>query len=485
METKKAKALQGIEQKKENLIALSNAIWDHPEIRYTEYGSMELLCRFLEKEGFTVEKGIANIPTAFRATFGSGHPFMGFLGEYDALDGLSQKPGITHPEALVPGGKGHGCGHNLLGTGCVAAAMGVKAYLEENHLPGTVIFFGCPAEEGGSGKSFMARDGVFDGLDMAFSWHPEAWNEVLVGGSLANHQVLYEFYGKASHASGAPEKGRSALDAVQLMDTGVEYLREHMIDTARIHYAILDAGGKSPNVVPPFASVLYLIRAPRNEQVQELNNRVDEIAQGAALMTRTRVEKKFIKACSSLMDNTVMEEALQKNLEGIEREAYTPEELELAHALSVSAGGQKMDLEKLLENYDRSHRMEVRKLLAPYAKATVNDFIMPLKDRENMLKASTDVGDVSWICPCAIFTVATWPAGVTPHTWQAVSLGKSTFAQKGMFFAGKVMAGTAIDFLEHPEMLENAKEELKSRVGEQGYVAPIPADVKPQIPEKH
>lgn len=483
MMTKK-EALSVIDQKREKICAVSDAVWESPETLYTEYVSAEILCRFLEEEGFEVKKGLAGIPTAFSGSFGHGKPVIGFLGEFDALDGLSQKAGITRKEAIVPNGKGHGCGHNLLGAGCLAAVLAVKEYLTGNKLEGTVVFFGCPAEEGGSGKSFMARDGVFDEVDFALAWHPGTFNYVHVGGSLANTQALYQFHGISSHAAIAPEIGRSALDAVELMNTGVQYLREHIIDQARIHYALTDAGGRLPGVVQPYSEVLYLIRAPRNEQVREISERVDAIAEGAAKMTGTTVEKRFVKACSSIVDNTVLEEALQDNLETIPRDAYTEEETAFAEEIFRTNREQRLDVEEYLGKYDKGRREMIQNLLEPFLTAPVNDFVLPLQDRESCLMASSDVGDVCWICPCAHINTVTWPAGTQAHTWQAVAMGKSSFAKKGMLYAGKVMAGAAIDMLNDPARLEKAKEEFKRRIGPEGYIPPIPKDIKPPIPEQ-
>ena len=352
-------------------------------------------------------------------------------------------------------------------------------YLEKNQKEGTVIYFGCPGEEGGSGKSFMARDGVFDKLDCAITWHPSDSNQVSVGSSLANYQVIYRYYGTAAHAAACPEMGRSALDAVELMNTGVQYLREHMIQEARIHYAITNTGGYSPNVVQPYAEVLYLIRAPKNAQVKELFERVNDIAKGAALMTGTRMEMQFVKACSNLVDNTVLEEILQKNLESIEREPYTAEELDFAKRISETYGGNKLDIQELLKRYEKSKKKSVEAIFTAHKDDVLSDFIVPLMDVETGMAGSTDVGDVSWVCPTAQINTVTDAAGTPGHSWQEVAQGKSSIAHKGMLFAGKVMAGAVIDLLENQELIEEAKEELTKRVGSEGYIPPIPKDIRP------
>ena len=475
----KQEALKSIERERMNICQASDRVWENPETAFQEFKSVGILCELLEKEGFKVERDLAGIKTAFSGTYGHGKPVIGFLGEFDALSGLSQMEGTTEKKAIADGEPGHGCGHNLLGAGSVAAAVAMKEYLEKNGKEGTVVFFGCPGEEGGSGKGFMARDGVFDNLDCAISWHPGDKNAVTVGSSLANYQIFYRFYGTASHAAACPELGRSGLDAVELMNTGVQYLREHVIQEARIHYAITNTGGYSPNVVQPFAEVLYLIRAPKTGQVQEIFERINDIAKGAALMTGTKMEMQFVKACSNLVDNTTMEEVLQKNLEEIEREPYTEEELRFAEEIAATYGGKKLDMEEILARYEKSRKAHVEEVLTPYLNTVFNDCIVPLMDVETSMAGSTDVGDVSWVCPTAQITTVTVAAGTPGHSWQEVTQGKSSVAHKGMIFAGKVMAGAAIDLLENPKLIEAAKEELKKRLGGGKYVPPIPKDVKP------
>ena len=475
----KEQALMAIDREKSVLTDASDRVWNVPETAFQEFKSTEILCELLEKEGFAVEKNLAGIATAFSGRFGSGKPVIGFLGEYDALSGLSQVEDLFEKKPIADGEPGHGCGHNLLGVGSVAAAIAMKEYLEKNGKEGTVVFYGCPGEEGGSGKGFMARDGVFDELDFAVSWHPSDLNEVVVGSSLANYQIYYRFYGVSSHAAGCPELGRSALDAVELMNTGVQYLREHVIQEARIHYAITNTGGFSPNVVQPFAEVLYLIRAPKNDQVKEIYERINDIARGAALMTGTRMEMQFVKACSNLVDNTTMEEVMQKNLESIEFEPYTEEELAYAKQMQDTFGGSKLNIQDILKRYEKSHKAMVEEVLTPHLNDVICTAILPLMDTETPMAGSTDVGDVSWVCPTVQVNVCTEAFGTPGHSWQIVAQGKSTIAHKGMVFAGKVMAATAIDMYENPELIDKAKEELAKRVGPEGYVAPIPAGIRP------
>ena len=477
---KKEFVLKAVADKKALIVDVSDKIFDYAEVGFHEFKTAKLYEEVLKKEGFQVEMGVGGMPTAFKAVYGSGKPVIGFLAEYDALPELSQEGGCTmRKKAAGDNPDGHGCGHNLLGAGAMAAALAVKAYIEEHPEAGTVILFGCPSEEKGDGKAIMAREGVFDGVDAAFTWHPGDKNVVSVGSSLANYQIIYRFYGQASHAAACPELGRSALDAVELMNTGVQYLREHIIQEARIHYAITNTGGYSPNVVQPYSEVLYLIRAPKNSQVKEIYERVNDIARGAALMTGTKMELQFVKACSNLVDNTVMEEIMQKNLEEIEREPYTAEEIEFARKIGETFGGNHVDIQDVLVRYEKSRKAAVEQFLAPHADDVINDFIVPLMDTEECLKGSTDVGDVSWVCPTAQINAVTEAAGTPGHSWQMVSQGKSSIAHKGMQFAGKVMAGTVIDMLEKPELIEEAKKELRRRVGAEGYIPPIPEGIRP------
>ena len=462
----KSEALKAVDRERGPVCEASDKIWDQPETAFQEFHSTDILCELLEKEGFKVERNLAGIATAFSGTYGFGKPVVGILGEFDALSGLSQESQSLKKIAMEDGAPGHGCGHNLLGTGSVAAAIAVKEYLEKNQKEGTVVFFGCPGEEGGSGKSFMARDGVFDQLDFAVTWHPGDKNLVSVGSSLANYQIIYRFYGQASHAAACPELGRSALDALILAFQGIEFLREHVNSDVKIHYTVVNCGGTPANVVPayaeanvvqPYSEVLYLIRAPKNSQVKEIYERVNDIARGAALMTGTKMELQFVKACSNLVDNTVMEEVMQKNLEEIEREPYTAEEIEFAGKIGATFGGNHVDIQDILVRYEKSRKAAVEKFLAPHADDVINDFIVPLMDTEECMKGSTDVGDVSWVCPTAQINAVTEAAGTPGHSWQMVSQGKSSIAHKGMQFAGKVMAGTVIDMLRNRNSLKRRK----------------------------
>ena len=467
-----------IASKADLIYEVSDKVWDAAETAFEEYKSVDVLCAALEQEGFKVERGVADVKTAFLGRAGSGKPVIGILGEFDALSGLSQVAGCAEKNPLVAGAAGHGCGHNMLGAGSLAAAIGVKQYLENNKLAGTVIFYGTPGEEGGSGKAFMAREGVFDELDLAFCWHPGFVNSSSVGSSLANVQVKYHFKGVSAHAAGDPHLGRSALDAVELMNVGVQFLREHMIDQARVHYAITDAGGYSPNVVQPTATVLYLIRSPKNDQVQELYERVNKIARGAALMTETELEIDFMKGCSNLVPNVVIAGALDKNLNEVPLPEYTEAELKEAKAFAdtVKTPAEHMKAQLASAGADEA---TTERIMA-HVEDPVYNFTLPLSLVETVGAGSTDVGDVSWVCPTAQISTSTWAAGTPGHSWQIVAQGKGATAHKATLYAGQVIAGAAVDFIENPELVEKAKAEFDRRLGGGSYACPIPKGIKPR-----
>jgi len=452
--------LSVIDEKRQLLEDTANYLWDNPELAFTEFKSAKYLCDVLRSEGFAVEENLAGIATAFSGAFGSGKPVIGILGEFDALSGLSQVAGITEPKS-AGGTAGHGCGHNLLGTGSLGAAIAVKKYLEETGAPGTVIYFGCPGEEGGSGKSFMARDGVFDCLDAAITWHPGDQTKVRTIKSLANYQIQYRFDGVASHAGGKPELGRSALDAVELMNVGVQFLREHIPSSCRIHYAITDAGGFSPNVVQAHAEVLYLIRGVDNRIVAELYDRVNDIAKGAALMTGTKESHDFIKACSNTVPNEPIQRRLQTIMENIPSPKPTAEEEDYARRIAVETLGH-------VPTADPEHPLWWE--VGPY-------------EPERQEFGSTDVGDVSWVCPTAQIYTAVAARGTPGHSWQETAQVRTSFAHRMTAYGAKVMAAGVVALLTEPELLEAAKAEHRRRVGPEGYEPPIPKDVKPRSME--
>jgi aminobenzoyl-glutamate utilization protein B len=466
-----------IESMKKPLADLSDRIWEFAETRYEEKKSSEALCLALEAEGFKVERNAGAVPYAFIGTFGSGKPVIGFLGEYDALFGISQKDGSATREPLIPGANGHGCYHHALGVGSLGAAFAFKRYIQEKGINCTVKYFGCPGEEGGSGKAFMARAHLFDDLDAAITWHSSSTTRVSLGSSLANIQVYYRFTGKAAHAAAHPHLGRSALDAVELMNVGVNYMREHVISDARVHYALINTGGKSPNVVQPEAEVLYLIRAPKNDQVKEIYAWVCEIARGAAMMTQTKVDIQIDKACSNLVPNLVLAKLMQANIEAVEVPKPSAADVSFAKEIraTLNASEKNSVFAELTEAYGERTARELKDRLSGdiYAEP------LPLCMNEKAFPGSTDVGDVSWVVPTVQCNTSCMALGTPGHSWQQVAQGKSDWAHKGTLMAAKVMAQTAIDLLEQPEKIAEAKAELKERLAGGAYVCPIPADVKP------
>lgn len=466
----KQAALAAIDAQAALFQSVADHIWENPELSLKEHDATATYIQALKDLGFTVTEKLCGIDTAFCGSYGSGRPVIGILGEFDALSGLSQRAGATEPDPLCPGGSGHGCGHNLLGAGSLAAAVAVKRYLELTGAGGTVIFYGCPGEEGGSGKAYMARDGLWKNLDAALCWHPADVNQVVTGTNNSCIQVLYRFKGIAAHAAGDPYNGRSALDAVELMNVGVQFLREHCTDDCRIHYAITDTGGISPNVVQSRASVLYMVRANRVADSVKLQARVDKIAKGAALMTETSFERVFIDGTADTLPNFTLESLLYENFKEIGVPAYTPEEKAFAaalretypHGVAVDGCGPRAD---------EAIREQAKALSENYTKP-LNDFLLPFYSGNIFTPGSTDVGDVSWLTPTAQVNVVTWPAEVPGHSWQVVSCGKSSIARKGMLCAAKVMAGAAIDLIDRPEALAAARAEWEKRSAE-GYTCPI------------
>lgn len=475
MENSKKYALDKIDESSSLFADVSDKIWEYAELSLKEYKSAALYLEVLKKLGFETEENVCGIKTAFTGKYGSGSPVIGILAEFDALSGLSQVGGICEQKELVEDGCGHGCGHNLLGAGALAAAYAVKLWLEETKNSGTVIFYGCPGEEGGASKAFMARENIWRSLDAALTWHPNDCNEVATGGSNACIQVLYKFKGKAAHAAGNPEDGRSALDAVELMNVGVQFLREHMKDDARIHYAITDGGGLSPNVVQPHASVLYMVRSPHVDEAVALEKRVDKIAEGAALMTETTFEKVFIDGTADTISNHTLEELAYKNFAEIGVPQYTGSELDFADKLaqglpSTACGiGAEYDV-KIKEAVEEAQKA---------AGHSMNTFLCPYYDGAAFCPGSTDVGDVSWQTPTVQVHVAAYPNATPGHSWQIVSCGNTEIAHKALLCAGKVIAATAIDLFTSPQILEKAKAEFQ-KATEKGYTCPVPAGEEPK-----
>ena len=457
------------------LTELSDKIWEYAELSMLEHKSTAAYVKILKEQGFAVSENLCGIATAFSGSFGSGKPVIGILGEYDALSGLSQIPGQVEKKALTEGGCGQGCGHNLLGVGSLGAAIAIKKAIEAGQLSGTVVFYGCPGEEGCAGKTFMARDGMFRDLDAALCWHPGDTNEVTTGSNAACIQLEYTFSGIAAHAAGDPHNGRSALDAAELMNIGVQFLREHMEPNCSIHYSFSNTGGISPNVVQAEASVIYMVRAETVQKAKKLLQRVNKIADGAALMTETSVSCRQIDGTASTLSNEVLEQLIFGNLHAAPLPVYTEWEQEFARQLKETFPPHGLPGNRVEEN---------RKLKAFVMDATdggklaLNNFVMPYYPGNYFSPGSTDVGDVSWLTPTAQFTAVTWPSGSPGHSWQNVSAGKTSLAHKGLLYAAKVLAGTVCDLMEQPALLQQAKEEFAVTAAE-GYDCPIGPEVIP------
>jgi aminobenzoyl-glutamate utilization protein B len=461
-----------VDEKAPMLTSLSDMIWEYAELSMQEHRSAAAYIELLKSEGFTVEEQLCGIPTAFSGCYGSGKPVIGILGEFDALSGLSQQPCITEKQWLIPGGTGHGCGHNLLGAASLGAAIAIKNQIQAGNLSGTVVFYGCPGEEGCAGKTFMARDGMFRDLDAALCWHPGDTNEVSTGSAQASIQVEYAFTGIASHAAGDPEHGRSALDGAELMNVGVQFLREHMPKDCCLHYSFLDAGGFSPNVVQPTAKVLYMVRGANVRSAKALLARVGKIAQGAALMTETTVTSRQIDGTSDTVSNSVLEKLLYQNLQEAPLPAYTEDDQAFASAMKATCGEPVIPGQWMAD--------PAIKVFADQAsnggKLPLNNFVMPYAPSNRTSPGSTDVGDVSWLTPTAQFTAVTWVSGSPGHSWQNVATGKHPIAHKGLLLAAKVLAGATADLMECPELLQQAREEFSVATA-QGYDCPIGKEV--------
>jgi aminobenzoyl-glutamate utilization protein B len=457
-----------VDSNQDVFIKAADRIWEYAEVRFAVQKSADVLIALLQQEGFTIRRGLAGMEHAFVAEYAfraeargsslrtearrEGAPVVGILGEYDALTNMSQECDAAEKRPRAEGAAGHGCHHNLLGVGAAAGAAAIKRLLERGVLPGgTIRYFGCPSEESGYGKAFMAREGVFKGLNAILTWHPldstGIWEK-----SLAVYQSYFRFTGIASHAGAAPEAGRSALDAAELMNVGVNFLREHITDGSRIHYAFIDAGGTSANVVQSTATLYYFVRAAHLREAKDIYDRVVKIAKGAAMMTETEVEVVFDSACADYMPNRELSGAMYKNLIRVTPVDFTREDEDYARRYSKNTA-QPID----------------REVTRPGAAV-----------KGGLGSGSTDVGDASRFAPTAQATVTTAPSGTLPHSWQWVATGKSTLAHKGMFTAAKIIALTAYDVLSKADMLRRATEEHCKNLEANPYTCVIPPEVTPQ-----
>ena len=448
---------------------LSDKVWSTPETCYSEQNSMSAHVDELIYHGFSVTKGIANIPTAVVGEYGTDGPIIAFLGEYDALAGLSQKADVFHQDPVKKGDNGHGCGHNLLGSASMQAAVALKEWLKDSNLPGVVRYYGCPAEEGGAAKTFMVRDKIFKDVDVAITWHPGCLPGIVKGSSLANCRVDFTFEGRASHAAVSPHLGRSALDAIELMNVGVNYMREHMPDKARIHYALIDGGGISPNVVQAKAKVRYVVRDETTPKMMELLERVKEIAKGAALMTQTKVKTKILAGVSNLVYNETLGNIMQGNLDQLGAPEFSKEEH--LYAKKYQDTLTRKDIESAY-SHAGIDLVEGQVL----AETVVAGDVKPVD-----MGGSTDVADVSWVVPTVSLWGANYAIGTPFHSWQMTAQGKSSIAIKGMTHAAMVMAATGYDLISNKTILDDAWSEHNKTIEKEGYVLPISLSASPPI----
>ena len=435
------------------LSEINAKIWEYAEVAMEEYQSSELLASYLEKNGFQVTRGVAGMPTAFVAVYGKGAPVIGILAEYDALPGLSQKR-LPQKQAIKEGQPGHGCGHNIFGTASTATAVALKELIQKNNYEGTIKLFGCPAEETVVGKVFMARDGIFDGLSCCIQWHPSSQNGVSMDSSNAMNQFEVEFFGKTAHSAGDPWNARSALDAVELTNVGLNYLREHLKPTARIHYVIKHGGGV-PNVVPDYARAWYYVRDIDREDVEKDYARVLKIIDGAAQMTETTYKISFISGVYNMLSNQTGNEVVYSNLLLVGPPPFTEDEQAYARKIQKNLGLAEKGL-----------------------KTSIESFRLP---ERSWGSGSTDVAEVSWLTPTTSLGVSFKPMDTPGHHWAAVACGGMSIGHKSMITAAKVMALSGVDFLLKPELITKMREEWVEKKGDREYKSPLPPDLKPPV----
>ena len=468
----KQQLFQGMSKNEQTYEKMARDIWEHPQVGYEETYAFSLQKDFLSNEGFRITTNVGDIETAFVAEWGTGGPIIGFLGEYDALPGLSQQDQPTYAPC-VEGGPGHGCGHNLLGTASVEAVVALKQLMSEQNMAGTIRYYGCPAEELLSGKSYMARAGAFDDVDIVFAWHPGTFNMTVNASMQALTAIEFFFKGRTAHAAAAPHLGRSALDAVELMNVGANYMREHVPDGSRIHYQITN-GGAAPNIVPEDASVYYFLRGATRQAVDELQNRLMKVAEGAALMTETSVHHEIRSSCYDSLPNMTLNTLMYEQWKELPPLTYTAEERNFAEQLSKSIdpgvlAGAKQQLQMLGGNPDDI--------------LLTDTYNIPQMFRQSS-PGSSDLGDVTWIAPLGQVLTTCAPQGVQVHTWQATASFGTTIGIKGMHYAAKTMAGAALDTLLNPDIIAKAKEEFNRLRGGIEYKCAIPQDVKAPKPTK-
>jgi len=460
-----------IENNRDFLTEISDKIWEFAEIGFQEFKSSKLLADTLEDYNFKVFRGVAEMPTAFYATYGNGKPVIAILGEYDALPGLSQAAEPVK-KAINEGAPGHGCGHNLLGTGSLGAVLAVKQALDDGVAKGTIRYYGCPAEEIFNAKGYMVKHGLFEDVDISLTWHPSFLNMINAMSTLAMNSVAFRFHGQTAHAAADPQNGRSALDAVELMNIGANYLREHVIPDARLHYVITN-GGKAPNVVPDEAEVWYFVRAPERHQVERIYERLINIGKGAELMTGTQMEIDFLSASYNTKFNSVVQEVVYSNLKKVGPPNFKTKEKKFAKELSKTLP------KNSIEGYLRFVPSEYMDLAKAVLSQPLNKIIVPPIGEGDVEPGSTDVADVSWVTPLAEINTACEVIGSPGHSWQNVATGGMEIGHKGMLTAAKVLTLSALDFMKNPDLVEKAWKQFEKDHKERKYSFPFPKDQKP------
>ena len=467
------KVIPYIEKNQERFIKISDEIWGYAELGLFEEKSSRLLAETLEEAGFTIEMGVGGMPTAFVASYGTGKPVIALLGEYDALPGLSQaaEP-VKRP--ISEGAPGHGCGHNLFGVACLAACLAVKEAIDSGDVTGIIRFYGTPAEENADGKGWMILAGVFEDVDISLTWHPWDLNYVISTNFQAMYNVVFRFKGQTAHAAGDPFNGRSALDAVELMNVGCNYLREHMISDARIHY-VITKGGQAPNIVPDDAEVWYYVRAPNLKEVKALHKRVLKVAEGAALMTETEFKAILLGGSANLLPNETLEDLLHEKMEVVGLPLYSEEDYKFARELKKSFPEEGFD------NFLATLPQDARPFFENFRDKDFCDIICPIFGRGVTLGGSTDVGDVSWVTPLAQFAYTCGVIGTPGHSWQQVAQAGMGIGHKGMINAGKILGLAVIELFQNPELVEKARKEFEEKIKRTPFESPLPEGAKPPI----
>ncbi|MHA1240598.1 MAG: M20 family metallopeptidase [Promethearchaeota archaeon] len=464
-------AIKWVRANRDLLIDVSDQIWEFAELGLEEFKSSKLLIKTLNEAGFSVSSNVADMPTAFYADYGKGKPVIGILGEYDALPGLSQKAKPVK-EVLAEGAPGHGCGHNLLGVGSLGAVLAVKNAIDLGSVSGTVRYYGCPAEETFNAKGYMIREGIFDDVDIAITWHPGNFNMLNLMSSLAINSVVFKFHGRTAHAAGDPQNGRSALDAVELMNVGANFMREHMISEARLHYVITH-GGDAPNVVPAEAEVHYFVRAPERHQVEELYARLINIAKGATLMTDTTMDIDFLSGMYNTMYTKVVDDVISNSMKKVGTPRFNRDDIAFANELKKSVP------KNSLEGYYRLIPPDMLEFAKAILSQPLNKIIVPPMGKGKVMPGSTDVADVSWKVPLGEFGTACEILGSPGHSWQNTATSGMSIGHKGMLTAAKILAVSTLEFMQNPNLVENAIKEHTLAHKDKPYKSPLPDGLKP------